>query len=79
MLVLLIVFLVAAVFVTLYLLSESSACTWKCDSLSGKAVLITGCDFNEIARQLAVLLDKNGVPVFACYSDKTNADHLKYI
>jgi len=41
-------------------------------------VLITGCDFNEIAREIALLLDNNGVPVFACYSNETNAHELRY-
>jgi len=45
--------------------------------LSDKAVLITGCDINETAIEVAVLLDKNGVPVFACFCDKENANRLK--
>jgi len=77
--ILLILCAIATVSVLLYWLAESSTCVWRCDRLSDKAVLITGCDFNEIARETAVLLDKNGVPVFACCSNKTNANRFKYV
>ena len=70
---------IATVFVLVYWVAEISTCIWRCDRLSHKAVLITGCDFNEIARETAVLLDKNGVPVFACCSNETNADRFKYV
>ena len=79
MLVLLIVCIVAAVILLLHWLAESSMFVWNCDCLSNKAVLITGCDFSEVAREIAMLLDKNGAPVFACCSDETNADRLKYV
>ena len=79
MFVLLILCVVATVFVLLYWLAESSISIWSCRCLSDKAVIITGCDFNKIAREIALLLDKNGVPVFACYSNEANADRLKYV
>ena len=79
MFVLLILFVVVtSLLVLLYWSSDSCVLTWNCEDLSNKAVLITGCDFNEVARELALLLDKNGVPVFACYSNETNAHELQY-
>jgi len=77
---LLILFVVVATVVVLsYWLVESCILTWSCEGSSNKAVLITGCDFNEVAREIALLLDKNGVPVFACYSNETNAHELQYV
>jgi len=78
MLGLLILCVVVTVFVLLYWLAERFMSIWSCEYLSeNKAVLITGCDFNEVAREIAVLLDRNGVPVFACYSNEADAIHLK--
>jgi len=74
----LMLFVVAVVVVLSCWLIQSRALTWSCEGLSNKAVLITGCDFNEIAREIALLLDNNGVPVFACYSNETNAHELRY-
>jgi len=70
---------VVATVALFYWLSRKSVSVWKCEGLSHKAVLITGCDVNEIAREIALTLDKNGVPVFACCADEANADHLKYV
>jgi len=78
MFVLLILFVVATVVILSYWLVESNDLTWRCECLSNKAVLITGCDFNQIAREIALLLDKHGVPVFACCSNETNAHELRY-
>jgi len=79
MFVLLILCAVVAAVAVLYWFAERSVTLWNCKDLSKKAVLITGCDVNEIALELAFLLDKNGVPVFACYSDETNADDIRFV
>jgi len=78
MFILLIVCVVATVVLLCWLTRESFS-LWKCESLSDKAVLITGCDVNEIAREVALMLGKNGVPVFACCANEANADQLKYV
>jgi len=77
-LLILILFVVVTLVVLLYWIVASCFFTWRCEDLSNKAVLITGCDFNEVAREIALLLDKNGVPVFACFSSETNAQELRY-
>jgi len=80
MVILLILCLVATVVGLLfYWLAEWSTHIWNYEGLSDKAVLVTGCDVNEIALEIALMLDKNGVPVFACYSDETIVDRLKYV
>ena len=78
MFILLVLCVVAAV-ALFYWLAEMSISAWKSEGVSDKAVLITGCDVNEIAREVALMLDNYGVPVFACYSNETNADHLMYV
>ena len=73
----LLILCVLATAVLVYWLAESSTSLWNCEGLSAKAVLITGCDVNKIAREIVMLLDKNGVPVFACYSKEANAHYLQ--
>ena len=75
----LLILCVVATVILFYWLADRFIYVWNSEGLSDKAVLITGCDVNEIAREIALMLDKNGVPVFACYSNETNADYLKYV